>query len=282
MGNLEMNIYAKVLEDSIGIDGERLTTFEICLPKCLLAEFNTHRMFSRNFSSSRAIPVNRVNSLDNVFIPLMYGENQSGMQSKDNEIENAEEAHKIWMDAIEYCRNVAKRLNELKLHKQWANRVTDWSAMAVGVVSATEYTNFFNLRDHKDAQPEMALLAVEMRNAKDASTPKKLNFGDWHLPYISDADRFAYPLEDLIRISSARCCRVSYLNHDGKQSSYADDMALFNRLAGSFPPHMSPLEHQAMYVGRGMQCFNLRGFASHRWMFENNMLANCIGKLETR
>ena len=277
-----MEIYANILEDSIGVDGERLTTLEICLPKCLLAEFNTHRVFSRNFSSSRAIPVNRVNAIENVFIPLMYGENQSGMQAKDVEIEGAEEAHKIWMDAIEYCRNAAKRLNELKLHKQWANRVTDWSAMAVGVVSATEFGNFFNLRDHRDAQPEMALLAVKARTAMENSTPKKLSFGEWHLPYITDDDRAAFPMEDLIRISAARCCRVSYLNHDGKKSTYADDMTLFNRLAGSFPPHMSPLEHQAMYVGRNMQCFNLRGFASHRWMFETNMLANCIGKLESR
>ena len=66
-----MNISAKVIRDSIS-EYNRITTIEISLPKILLAEFGTHRVFSRSFSSSRAIPTAKLLQQD-YFEPLFYG-----------------------------------------------------------------------------------------------------------------------------------------------------------------------------------------------------------------
>ena len=51
-----MAYHAEVLIDSVNPAGQRLTTFVLRFPRFVLSEFNTHRMFSRNASSSRAIP----------------------------------------------------------------------------------------------------------------------------------------------------------------------------------------------------------------------------------
>lgn len=242
-----MFIFANVVADSIS-KYKRITTIEISLPKVLLAEFNTHRVFSRSFSSSRAIPTTKLVEQD-FFEPLFYGKNKRGMQADFNEIEDIDKARKIWYDAIQYSKSVSSQLTELGLHKQWANRPCDWFTMAKGIVTSTEWENFFNLRIHNDAQPEMCLLATKMQEAINNSKPVNLNFNQWHLPYISPIEIYDY--QDhvdkyiLQKISAARCCRVSYLNHNGVSPSIEEDLLLFNRLAGSDPKHYSPLEHQA-------------------------------------
>ncbi len=242
-----MNISAKIIADSISeVSGKRLTTLQVTLPKCLLAEANTVRVFSRNYSSARAVPTSKFSQLD-TFQPLYYGKNKSGMEAELEEIDNKEEAEKIWNDAIEYCKNASLKLANLGLHKQWSNRVTDWFVMAQGIISATEWDNFFLQRIHHSAQPEMCLLATKMKEAMDNSIPVIRKYQDWHLPYILDEEREEYKNHEdiyiLQKISSARCCRVSYLNHEGKKTIIDEDLKLFNRLAGSNPKHYSPLEH---------------------------------------
>lgn len=281
-----MQISAKIIEDSISPTNDRLTTIEISLPKVLLAEFNTHRVFSRNFSSSRAIPVKQSVELD-FFEPKYFGKNQAGMQAKREEIEDVEAARKIWHDAVEYSRQASKKLADLGLHKQWSNRLNDWHIMAKGIVSSTEWDNWFALRAHEDAQPEIHDLALRMREAMDNSKPKLLQRGEWHLPYISEQERADpfYQIEAnknssmLARISAARCCRVSYLKHDGQAPNRDEDLALFMRLAGADPRHLSPLEHQAcpietfptlyshMNIHGSKFSGNLRGWLQYRQLF---------------
>ena len=250
-----MNISAKVIEDSISSYGKRITTLQITLPKVLLAEFNTHRVFSRSFSSSRAIPTSKLANQDH-FEPLFWGENQAGMQSRGNEISDVETAKKIWNDAVEYSRKASEQLSALGLHKQWANRLNDWHIVANGIVTSTEWDNFFELRAHPDAQPEIQCLAVAMKNAMAASVPTLLRDDEWHLPYVHIEERsdsfFTKPENRLIlqKISAARCCRVSYNKHDGGIPSIKEDIALFERLAAARPAHLSPLEHQATPLGR--------------------------------
>ena len=243
-----MNISAKIIADSVSETGKRITTLQVQFPKAILAEFLTHRVFSRNFSSSRAIPVNKVAQLD-YFEPVYWGKNKEGMQAKLEEIENKEEAEKIWNDAIKYCRNSSLKLAELGLHKQWSNRIMDWFIMVNGIVTSTEFDNFFTLRIHADAQPEINLLASKMKEAMDNSTPKLLHNYEWHLPYVLEEEKDYYKNHSdhyiLPKISAARCCRVSYLKHDGQKPSIEDDLIRFNKLAGSTPKHYSPLEHQA-------------------------------------
>ena len=44
------------------------------MPRIILAEFNTHRLFSRNSASSRAIPFKKMvqSVLENPFIPIAW------------------------------------------------------------------------------------------------------------------------------------------------------------------------------------------------------------------
>ena len=243
-------ISAKIIKDSISEEGKRITTVQVSLPKVLLAENNTHRVFSRNYSSSRAIPVKRFNAMES-FEPLYWGKNQEGMTAKLEEIDDIEAAKKIWNDAIEYCKNASEKLIGLGLHKQWSNRLNDWHNMANGIITSTEWDNYFWLRDADDAQPEMQFLARCIKSAMENSTPTLLHEGEWHLPYITDAELndsfFKIPANKwmLHKISSARCCRVSYNKHDGSIPNVDDDLALFMKLVGGSKIHASPLEHQA-------------------------------------
>jgi thymidylate synthase ThyX len=244
-----MEIYAKIIEDSMSLYNKRLTTFEISFPKALLAEFNTHRVFSRSFSSSRAIPTSKMNTMD-TFYPIRWGANQAGMSAKDEDLspEKQEQAHKIWSDTVEYCKRASEKLSELGLHKQWTNRCNDWHTMAKGIVTATEYDNFFELRCHRDAQPEIQDLAIKMKSLYESNTPKLLKYGEWHLPYITEAERNDSNLKEnsiLQKICAARCCRVSYNKHNGESPNVVEDIILFDKLAGSVPKHYSPLEHAA-------------------------------------
>ena len=246
-----MNIYVKIIEDSL-YKGSRLTTFEICLPKVILAEFNTHRVFSRNFSSSRAIPVKKLTQQDS-FKPLYWGKNQAGMQASTEEIENISEAEKIWQDAIDYCKNASEKLADLGLHKQWSNRLNDWHTMTKGIVTSSYWDNFFELRSHPDAQPEIKMLSDMMLNKYNSSTQKILQYGDYHLPYTLPEERETLNIETLAKCSAARCARVSYLTHDNEKPSIEKDLELYTRLVGSEPIHASPTEHQAV---AGLSCNN--------------------------
>lgn len=240
---------AKVIEDSISSDGIRLTTMQLLYPRYIHAELLTHRVFSRNASSSRAIPVAKLaqSALDDMVEPIRFGLNQPGMQASESclEGESLDRAKKIWRDMAETCARGAQELSALGLHKQWANRPLEWFSYISTIVTATEWKNFFELRDHPDAQPEIHDLAAKMKLAMGDSTPRLLKNGEWHLPYVSAEERAALPLETAIRISAARAARVSYLTHDGQTPDIEKDVALYERLVGSVPLHASPIEHQA-------------------------------------
>lgn len=246
------SITAKIIEDSISFAGKRITTMEITFPRFILPEFNTHRVFSRNFSSSRAIPTKKMIDMVRTApaTPIHWGKNQPGMQA-NNElpeyVQGLAKAH--WNAAAIQAANVAEGMLELGLHKQVVNRVLEPFIMAKGIVTATDFDNWFELRAHPDAQPEIQELALQMKGAMLASFPKELSVLEWHLPYVTEAERadryFSDKAELLRQISAARCCRVSYLKHDGSAASISDDLALCEKLIGAKPLHASPFEHQA-------------------------------------
>lgn len=238
-----MSICSKVIADSVA-NGIRITTMQITLPKVLLAEFNTHRVFSRNFSSSRAIPNSRMVNMDS-FHPLHWGKNKSGMQSDVEEVDDISKTSELWQYGIDMSKRLSEELTANGLHKQYSNRPNDWHIMATGVVTSTDWNNFFELRLHQDAQPEINKLARAMLLCLDTSEPVHLKHGEWHLPYITHDEICRYDYDILCKISAARTCRVSYLKQDGREPSVSDDLLLFERLAGSRPMHLSPLEHQA-------------------------------------
>lgn len=246
------NIEVKVIEDSISPTGQRLTTLQMSFPRFILPEFNTHRVFSRNFSSSRAIPVKKMIDMirNSPARPIHWGENQAGMQASVELSDEKKVAAKLlWSNAAKKAADIAEAMMDLGLHKQVANRVLEPFMMVNGIVTATEYDNWFDLRAHEDAQPEIHELALQMRFAMNESRPKLLDLGEWHLPYVTLEERndsyFKDKPELLRKVSAARCCRVSYLKHDGSAASIQDDLDLCKKLAGAVPIHASPFEHQA-------------------------------------
>jgi thymidylate synthase ThyX len=234
----------KVLADSISQYEFRITSFQITFPRIILAEFNTHRVLSRNSASSRAIPVEkriRMIELD-PFAPVAFGKNQSGMQATEELGEHdAREAAAWWerstWDAIKNARHLA----DAGVHKQLANRVIEPFAWHTVIVTGTEWQNFENLRDSKMAQPEIKTIAVMMKEARRASDPTLLADDRWHLPMVGSED---FDLEvtghDPAKVSAGRCARVSYLTHDGERAP-AKDVELCDTLISN--GHMSPLEH---------------------------------------
>lgn len=272
-----MSFDAKVLADSRSPAGHRLTTLEATFPRFVLAEFNTHRVFSRNSASSRAIPIvkqlRRV--LEDPYVPIEFGSNQPGMQAGPA-LDGAkrDEAERVWLqardDAVRHVLalvsdpegitqhdDLATALSEveeairekaqpdtwLNVHKQVANRLLEPFMWHTVIVSATEWDNFWNLRCHSDAQPEIRLVAERMRAAVEGSEPAALDWEEWHLPLVRPEDREQVSsLEDLIKVSAGRCARVSYLTHAGVRD-LAADIQLHDRLLES--GHMSPLEHPA-------------------------------------
>lgn len=258
-------ISAKVIEDSLSPVGVRLTTLELRYPRFIHAEFMTHRKFSRNASSSRAIPVSKMleQVRRDIAMPTYWGKNQPGMQAfEEVDDQTKEEAKRIWVDAASAALMYAKQMHELGVHKQTVNRILEPFMYISVIVTASSFQNFFDLRLHKDAQPEIKDLAFAMQEALNASDPvRRINdnskVANWHLPYVSQAEREAEndPYQ-LAKISAARCARVSYLTHDGRTPDISEDLKLYDRLVGSQPIHASPVEHQAYPQATGSRNFD--------------------------
>ena len=258
-----MRTEAKVIADSISIEGKRLTTMEVTLHRFVLAEFNTHRVFSRNSASSRAIPVQR--QLDNIdavpALPISHPREQKGMQG-GSELEGQDllDAQDLIRDILmDTTDSIIIYLNrhpdpEHRLHKSVLNRYLEPFMWHTIVVTSTEWDNFFDLRCSPMAQPEIRAAAECMRAAMGISTPVLRDLDNivlfnydiaWHLPYITDEERESMFISKLRKISVARCARVSSL-HAGDIGDYEKDFRLFDTLTSADPMHASPLEHLAV------------------------------------
>lgn len=266
-----MEITAKVIADSISYAGARITTVQACYPRFVHSELMTHRSFSRSAMSSRAVPVAKMveQVRSDPAAPVHWGKNRSGMQARE-ELAGTQ-LHQVkagWMAAAGQAASMAEELAALGAHKQIVNRLLEPFQWMHTVITATEWQNFFDLRCHPDAQPEMQALAYAIHAAVQASTPHARRSDEWHLPYVTVGERDLSPL-DLRKASAARCARVSYLRHDGLRPSAEDDLALFERLAGSIPAHSSPLEHQARPCrSAAHKSRNFRGWEQFRAVWE--------------
>lgn len=259
----------KILADSWSTSGHRLTTFEVTFPRFILAEFNTHRMLSRNAASSRAIPINkRIEAIEkDPYIPEEWGSKKAGMQAGPP-IEDVAPLRRRWLYARDQAIDNARWLDESGVHKQLVNRLLEPFAWVTVVASATTWDNFFHLRTHPDAQPEFQIIAKMMQSAMRVSRPPTLQSYDWHLPYITPEEVEAEDRDYIVlaRMSSARCARVSYLTHDGKRDR-DKDLELANRLFTS--GHMSPFEHPAMAQDKPYAAGNFLGWTPYRKFLVN-------------
>jgi thymidylate synthase ThyX len=279
-------IAAEVVADSVSPDGKRLTSVSIVAHRFVLAEINTHRMLSRSYRSSRAVPVAKLLAevRTNPAMPVYWGANEKGMQAS-GELDDASTvpgwtltargvAEKQWRGAAYEAARAAELLAATGLHKQIANRVLEPFLAVSGIITATEWDNFFGLRLHSAAQPEFRVLAEAIWRAMKSSTPAILEPGLWHTPYVDLTDEHdraqiakacrrdpkdgTCDLDDSIaaalKMSVARCARNSYASFDtGRRSTLEEDLATYAKLnvpgTESYDPtspiHASPAEHQA-------------------------------------
>lgn len=292
----------KILLDSISPAGRRLTTWELTYPRMVHAELMTHRLFSRNSASSRAIPNEKLRQRvkDDPALPVWWGKNQAGMQANEELVDIGQPSEGLllpyvqafpltaakeeWLRARDIMLEVSERLAAIGLHKQLCNRLIEpWMFITV-IVSATSYDNWYHLRDHWQAQPEIAWVAKDMHAKIKESVPQPLVVGEWHLPLIHEEDRLLAQqmaakevciervpweaMEILKKVSVGRVARVSYLTHDGKRD-LVEDVKLHDRLlagtATNDPIHMSPFEHIAQALANPNEpSGNFRGFRQYR------------------
>jgi thymidylate synthase ThyX len=249
-------ISAKVLAHSIcSVSGKEIMTFQLTYPRWIHAEFMTHRQFSRNASSSRAIPVERMidSIMEDPAVPIYWGKNQKGMQATEEctaEVRIYDRGapclvsrEKAWLDAMYHAIDVARGFHAAGYHKQIVNRLLEPFMHITVVVTSTEWSNWYALRDHKDAEPHIEHLAKAMREAAYLSSPDVLEVGQWHTPYVGRHNFFTE--QEAIITSVARCARTSYLTHEGKATTLEEDRKLHDRLLVADPLHASPAEHQA-------------------------------------
>lgn len=242
-------ITADVVRDSISSAGIRLTTVQLCFPRSILAELNTHRVFSRNARSSRAVPVNKI--IEEVkrhpFVPVYWGRNQAGMQAR-SELSGFSRwlAQKVWRGARYPAIWAARLMMAAGAHKQIVNRLLEPWMWTHVLVTSTQWANFFALRCHEDAEPHIQILARAIHEARGKSKPQELAPGEWHLPFVSKMEeRKLDDIELAVKISVARCARVCVTLWDGTCSTIDNDLRLYEKLVGGFPIHASPAEHQA-------------------------------------
>ncbi len=272
-------ISAKIIADSISLENARITTFVLKYPRFIHSEVMTHRAFSRNAASSRAIPISTMikRVVEEPAMPEYWGANQKGMQAAaELSPEDISICKKIWLRGRDEAVAIVEELDEIGLHKQIANRILEpWMHMEA-LVTATNVGNFFNLRAHREAQPEFQRLAAAMLREFMTHKPTLKKPGEWHLPFADQYMAEGLTLEQMQQISTARAARVSYVNFEG-DFDHAKDYDLHARLEKG--GHWSPFEHAAYpactkYVKSG----NFTGWHQYRKMFPGENRENYDGE----
>lgn len=257
-------IVARVVAYSTNPSGNNIITFELEYPRFIHGEFMTHRLFSRNAMSSRAVPIEKMieQVRNNPAKPIHWGKNQPGMQAKEEQntavLDQVGEEFSVedwWELAAEDAAASAEALSEAGYHKQIVNRLLEPFQVMKTVMTATEIDNFFYLRSHEDAQPEIKELSDCMQNAVEDCEPELLKEGEWHTPYVehfraSDGDsileyhtnNLSVTVEDALKISASCCAQVSFRACDDNIDKAT---RVYDRLVESKPVHASPFEHQA-------------------------------------
>jgi hypothetical protein len=256
-----------ILASKATFDHPGIYTIRMRYPRIIHGEIMTHRVFSRNARSSRAVPIKTMlNEVRNTpFVPWHWGKNQKGMQADQDwdlfipfdangAYHSAATREQLWLHAANCAANVAEAYMEMEYHKQIPNRLLEPFSWIDTLITSTNWSNFFWLRDHKDAEPHLQDLARLVEQAIDETKTQHLEYDMWHLPYIEPIDweeaiaRFGSDLgvciKWFLKISAARCARISYKPFDG-DASYDREIERYDMLVKADRVHASPLEHQA-------------------------------------
>lgn len=238
-------ISATMILDSVTPSGVRISTIEVTMPKLLVAQSNTHRVFSRNSASSRAMPISKVikGIKDDPVYPAVWAANGKGMIPKA-ELSGAKLrlAKLIW----DFHRHIsiwcAKAEEKIGLHKQYTNRLLEAHMYTKVLITSTEWNNFFKLRIDHAAQQDMQDVAKCIKQTLDSSKPALLGKRMWHLPYVGHKASSDIDIGKFLILSTSLCAQVSFRTLDDTPEK-AD--RVFKSLTDSNNLHASPLEHQA-------------------------------------
>lgn len=231
-----------------------LSTLLLRYPAFMHQDFMTHRAFSRNAMSTRAIPMLKMLRmiLTDMAMPIHWGKNQGGMQAKE-ELFGFRRwvARTLWKTAGYLACLFAYLLYLVGVHKQVGNMIL-WPFMHfTTVVSATEWDNFLELRDHPDARPEIQALAREMRKCLERTDDiQTLQPNEWHLPFVESGYVNGPNVHNMIKLSTARCASTSYKTVDGFDMTLDRAITLHDKLVAARPIHASPAEHVAQADSR--------------------------------
>ena len=297
-------ISAEVLLDSKSPNGARITSVIATIPRFILAELNTHRAFSRNSASSRAIPFMKMiqKCEQERFVPIAWMKEHKGMQG--SYYFNEKQSLKLdieWNKAADQAVKSAIKLHNRfqdEVTKQMCNRILEPYMYHKVLITSTEWENFFAQRAADAAEIHFKDFAEKLLVALNESTPTELQYGEWHLPFADykslDSNGLRFSVEDVLygleeiskkidietllrlKLSVARCARTSFDNFDGTSDPIAD-VKLFKKLVD--PGHMSPTEHQALCTLYSHES-NFKGFAQFRKMIigENKLDSRLIKK----
>ena len=228
----------KVLLDSVNpYTGTRLTTLHCVYPQFIHQQVLTHRMFSRNSSSLRAISFNRASEEFEIVYPT-WTEEKKGMQgslvTEEKSILSAESYLRcMHKDVLYWC----KKMGDLGIHHQDINNYLRPFQNIHTVITATDFENFFQQRLHESTKPDMQQLAQLIYDALKESKPEQTT---WHTPLINDLLESTYTNKQLELISAARLARISYFKW---QDDPQKDLELAKKLIEN--NHPSPFEHVA-------------------------------------
>lgn len=264
-------------------------TIRMRYPRPIHGEIMTHRVFGRNARSSRAVPVmTMLNEVRNTpYVPWHWGKNQRGMQADEEcnellflheDVDHWTSREDAWLKARDVSTDIAEAYMHAGYHKQNPNRLLEPFSWIDTLITSTEWDNFLWLRDHKDAEPHLQDLARLVKQAMRDAQIQTLEDGEWHMPYITDEEKKKYHSEVLLKISAARCARISYKPFNGEASIEAE-LARYDMLVSSDRVHASPLEHQAqgdyflVYEGWSQPELhgNLKGYIQARKLVANEV-----------
>ena len=307
-------IEAKIVADSISPQGHRITSMLLTYPRFIHGEIMTHRMFSRNSASSRAIPFEKMVKMieEDPFIPIAWQKDHKGMQG--TEYITTEEGIYVcirgWIEARNTAVKQAKWLNSCNVTKQLCNRILEPFMWHTTLVTATEFSGFFELRCPKiyhaadgnyyksvkdwnsvdkdiqykglsclhpentsQAEIHIQALAEAMWDAMNESTPNQLKAGEYHIPFGDKIDWQQLKLEDGTPqqgMIKIATARCARLSYNNFDGEIDYEKDIKLHDKLLKDRHLSPMEHCAMCKNDNIWYANFRGWIQYRYLIEND------------
>lgn len=267
------------------VSGHELITMVLKMPKFLVGEFNTHRSYSRNSASSRAIPHKKFR--DRVVqdpVNLRFMKHQKGMEANTPvSVQTQADAERVWDEARKNALAAHQAFERLGVSKGQANRVLEpfFNTEVVATNTRRGWEAFFALRADEGAQYEIQVVAKDAQKALSESEGKVRSI---HAPFVEEAD--LVNRENFTRAiitSVVNCARVSYLNHEGKVDLIERYAVRFMELLKARPIHGSPFEHVAAFTEfqEDGEHFggNLNTFGDNHWIQLRKVIEERRGEL---